>query len=910
MAATYDAFLSFDPADAAWVERWLLPRLERAGLSIATTFDFALGRPRLINIEQTVAASRHTLLVLSPAWLGSAWSAFEGLLIQTSDPTGLRQRLIPLLHQPCDLPSRIAMLDAADFTGSAQQAERQFERLLRTLAPSARSEASIPLDTVPPVAPLPPGSRMRLPPNPQFVGREEELKTLARLLQAGSTAAIGPIAAATGLGGIGKTQLASEFAHRYGQYFPGGVYWLSLAEADAVPNEVVACGLSGGLDLPEGFATQPLESQIALVLARWQLPIPRLLIFDNCEDEALLAQWRPSSGGCRVLVTSRRSHWDEVADVQLLPLAVLPRVESVALLRAFRPDLAADDPELDAVAAELGDLPLALHLAGSYLKQYQRDMTVTGYLAELRSDQLLAHESLQGINRTVSPTNHPLHVGRTFALSLERLKPKDADDALALDLLARVACFAPGEPIPRDLLLKTVELLDNAAKRRAYRAIARLLNLGLVEEASAHAVRMHRLVVARVVETISANVQAVVERLLTDLGFELLGKGVPAPLRALEAHLRYLTDRAYNRDDVRAANLCTIMGRYLRLVGSYAAARPYVERALAYWEGQGNQPESAIAVCLGDLAELLRDQGDYAAARPLQERALAIRERILGADHSATSVSLNNLALLLQAQGDYAAARPLYERALRITEASLGAEHPDTGIRLNNLAELLRDLGDYTAARPLYERALRITEASLGAEHPDTSIRLNNLANLLKAQGDYTAARPLYERALRIAETSLGAEHPTTGTSLNNLANLLKDLGDYTAARPLYERALAIAEASQGPAHPETGTRLNNLANLLKAQGDYTAARPLYERALAIREASLGPQHPDTALSLWWIALMLNDIGDIHGARERLVRAVAIYTRALGADHPSTRNCQSWLDRLPPPPADPASPES
>jgi tetratricopeptide (TPR) repeat protein len=621
--------------------------------------------------------------------------------------------------------------------------------------------SALPLDTVPPVAPLPPGSRMRLPPNPQFVGREEELKTLARLLHTGSTAAIGPIAAATGLGGIGKTQLASEFAHRYGQYFVGGVFWLSLAEADVVPNEVVACGLSGGLDLPEGFATQPLESQIALVLARWQLPIPRLLIFDNCEDEQLLAQWRPSSGGCRVLITSRRSHWDEVADVQLLPLAVLSRVESVALLRTFRPDLAADDPDLDAVAAELGDLPLALHLAGSYLKQYQRDMTVTGYLTELRSAQLLAHESLQGVNRTVSPTNHPLHVGRTFALSLERLKPKDADDALALDLLARAASFAPGEPIPRELLLKTVELSDNVALRRAYRAIARLLNLGLVEEASARALRMHRLVVARVVETISANVQAVVEQLLTDLGFELLDKGMPAPLRALEAHLRYLTDRAYNRDDARAANLCTVMGRYLMLVGSYAAARPYVERALAFWEGQHDPDEREIATCLGDLARLLQNLGDYTAARPLFERALRIAEQSLGAEHPTTT-RMNNLATLLQNLGDYTAARPLFERALRIAEQSLGAEHPTTGIRLNNLASLLQDLGDYTAARPLFERALAIREHILGPDHPDTAGSLWWIATLLERSGDIDGARERLVRAVAIYTRALGADHPVT----------------------------------------------------------------------------------------------------------------------------------------------------
>ncbi len=91
---------------------------------------------------------------------------------------------------------------------------------------------------------------MPLAPNPLFVGREPDLLTLARALKQGSTAAIGPLAAATGLGGIGKTQLASEFAHRYGQHFAGGVFWLSFAEPAGVAAAISQCGGVGNLDLP------------------------------------------------------------------------------------------------------------------------------------------------------------------------------------------------------------------------------------------------------------------------------------------------------------------------------------------------------------------------------------------------------------------------------------------------------------------------------------------------------------------------------------------------------------------------------------------------------------------------------------------------------------------------------------
>jgi hypothetical protein len=196
-------------------------------------------------------------------------------------------------------------------------------------------EPAFPLDSLPMPVLLPPGSRMPLARNPLFVGREADLLRLARALRSGGTAAIGPqTAVATGLGGIGKTQLACEFVYRYGQFFAGGVFWLSCAEPDAMAAEVAACG--HGLPMPAGFASLSLNEQVQLVQRAWQEPLPRLLVFDNCEAEGLLAQWRPPYGGCRVLLTSRRLQWDVALGVQGLPLNVLARPESIALLRQYR----------------------------------------------------------------------------------------------------------------------------------------------------------------------------------------------------------------------------------------------------------------------------------------------------------------------------------------------------------------------------------------------------------------------------------------------------------------------------------------------------------------------------------------------------------------------------------------------
>jgi len=353
----------------------------------------------------------------------------------------------------------------------------------------------LPETRLPDIGPLPQGSRMPFAHNPLFVGREEELRALAHRLRAGETSAVGEIqlAAASGLGGIGKTQLAAEFVHRYGRYFEGGVFWMSFAEPAAVPAEVAACGRS--LDLHPSYDALPLDQQVQLVEADWARPAPRLLVFDNCEEEALLDRWRPRTGGARVLVTSRRQQWDLTLGVHSVPITTLPRPASLELLRKFRPDVPATDPDLASIADKLGDLPLALHLAGSFLKRYANapEGRPAAYLEALRQGSLLQHPSLQGKFAGISPTSHEAHVGRTFSLSLEKLKPEDETDALALALLARAAHFAPGEPIPRDLLLKTIDI-EPEARLQAEDALGRLTALGLLEAGKAGALVMHRLV--------------------------------------------------------------------------------------------------------------------------------------------------------------------------------------------------------------------------------------------------------------------------------------------------------------------------------------------------------------------------------------------------------------------------------
>ena len=202
----YDVFISYSHADRAWVWDELLPRLEGAGLRVCIDDrDFEIGVPSLINMERAVDNSRHTLVVLTPAWIESQWTEFESLLAGTTDPAGRRRKLIPLMLKSCKLPPRIAMLTYADFT-QPLECEAQMIRLVRSLgsatetlshpAPSKQRSHAV-------TAPNPFGDTGRITDPGRFFSREELLRQVFEELGKGVNLSL------VGESQIGKSSLLS-----------------------------------------------------------------------------------------------------------------------------------------------------------------------------------------------------------------------------------------------------------------------------------------------------------------------------------------------------------------------------------------------------------------------------------------------------------------------------------------------------------------------------------------------------------------------------------------------------------------------------------------------------------------------------------------------------------------------------
>src|SRR5260221_428441 len=530
-----------------------------------------------------------------------------------------------------------------------------------TLIRAQQQFAALPLDTIPAVTTsLPDGSYMPLSRNPFFVGRMDKLLALSTMFKGvdAERADQARIVAISGQVGMGKTQLTSEFVHRYGQFFLGGVFWLSFADASSIQSQVVECYTATGLDMQLKFGSLPLNDQLRLVLSAWQSPFPRLLIFDNCRDERLLAQWRPPTGGCRILITSNRTTWAPELEVKILPLSKLSRGESIELLRQYCPNFS--NADLGAIANDLDDLPLALSLAGSYLRTYHRTNLANPntYLTQLHQMTPLQHISLKGKGSTYSPTGHELNIEQTFALNYELLENDDPVDAKSLTLLARAAFFAPGEPIPRNLLRRTLgQVDDNPMEELQFEdALERLQTLGLLENQEDGSLWLHRLVVAFIqmrVGTTGTEAQTVVEQVLLERADNLNSKGYSIPMLALQPHLRLVTNVALERGDKRAANLCTQLGIHLHMIGEYPEAVSYTEQALVIKKIALEAEHPNVAISCNNLAALYHAQGKYILAEHLIEQALTIQRNALGAENPDVAMSFNNLAALYQAQGKY-----------------------------------------------------------------------------------------------------------------------------------------------------------------------------------------------------------------------------------------------------------------
>jgi tetratricopeptide (TPR) repeat protein len=717
--------------------------------------------------------------------------------------------------------------------------------------------------------------------NPRFIGREAQLDELGRRLRAEG------IQVVVGEAGVGKTQLAIEYAHRHAERYRV-ISWLRAHRREAV--------------------------------TRFGRPLLRergtLLVLDDATP-GVVRECLPAGPG-HVLVTSRESGWADLAGT--MSLAPLDESEASAFL--LRGGGQGNHRVARTLVSALGRLPLALELAARLTTA--RDQTLEEYLEDFTQ-----RRSAAGLRR--SGTDDGLVLVAACGMSYETAALRRPPATVVLDS----AAFLDADHIPLSLL--------GAGRTGAdlFPMLALLDQLGLIERLPG-GFRIGRAVQEFVRTRLTpADQRARAQEVLATLAPALLSSSLD-PTPAVEQLLPHALTLAEAYTSLQfapepTAQLWNIVGRLLQEGSDQGGARAAFTRSLAVLDEAFGPHHGSIVTVASNLATVLEDLGDPEGAGAAFRRALAVVERD-GADPATAGTVLSNYGAFLQREGQHDEAASVMRRALQLLRQAREPSDPEIAAALNTLGLALGDAGDYEDAKGALRESVRLHEAAFGPRHPKVATVINNLGLVHYAAGEHDQARSSYERALGMDEAALGPDHPDVATDLNNLGLALHGLGDASGAQRTFERALRIVEAAYpagdlriavittnlglaqhaggnhlqakasheralrmtetalGPDHSGLRSHLNNLGAALQALDDHQGARAAVERAVRLAEAALGPVHPDVATALANLGHARYALGDRSGARSALRRSLGILRQFVTEDHPLVRTLRASLD--------------
>ena len=680
--------------------------------------------------------------------------------------------------------------------------------------------------------------------NQAFTGRDQDLAALSEEPR-GRTVLTQTL---TGLGGVGKSALALEYAHRRYKAREVDLAWWFVAE-DRQALLASMAGLYGRLTGTSGAGGE--AEQGAVQLRNWleRSAYRWLVVFDNAEP-GVLDGVLPENGIGQVIITSRASDWPNVSATRAV--GRLSTQEAVALFREVT-GLSTDD-QAGQVAEELGGLALAIEQAAAYIRQTRS--SYGDYLNALRTDPGTIFDADLAKAESVAV--------RVWRRSLDRVTAGQQEHPAAV-LLGIMSYLAPDD-IPRQLFSSStargVPPLSRFAPLMVTLAIGELAAYSLVGiDRDSGAITVHRVI-----------------HQLTRLD------------AASRGHEQAYCAAAIGLLDAAPGSLAAEKIPPRRLLLHVTAATEHAERL-------GVAPEQSVRV-LNQVAGELIDVGQLDTARPLLGRALRISRSHLGPDHHGTLTARHNLALALGRAGRIQEAAPRFEQLLADQQRVLGPDDPDTLQTRGNLAHCQGRLGRPQEAVSQFGELIDDCVRVLGPNHRDTLRNRANLASWLGEAGYIQEAIVQLEQLLADRQLVQGPDDPDTLANRNNLAHWLDQAGRTQEAANQLEGLLADQQRVLGPDHYLTLTTRGNLASCLGEGGRTQEATGQLEQLVEDCVRVLGPDHPYTLATRGNLARWLGEAGRTQEAIGQLEQLLADQRRVLDADHPNTQTTRSTLDSM------------
>jgi tetratricopeptide (TPR) repeat protein/CO dehydrogenase nickel-insertion accessory protein CooC1 len=930
-ASSTQVYLSYVPEDRMWAD-WIEAVLTRAGFRVlprSTVTTAAAGHGEVrgsIQAERELQAAPRAIAVLSSAYLHSPDARAIWKTLSSADAADTLRQLVPvrvseirIIEPFTDHPAvDLARMDAAQATAKLLWALDRPVPPLGSAGPPAE-EPRFP-GTIPPIWNVP--AR-----NADFTGRGGTLELLRDKLAGGGRAVV-VAQALYGLGGVGKTQLALEYAHRFMADYDL-VWWVPSERAEETSGALAELARKMGLKVSDNVAE---AAEAALEELRRDTTPHWLLIFDNADDPKQLEPYLPTGAG-HVLITSRNQAWSHSAEP--LEVDVFTMDESVAHLLRHVPEL--DLADAQRVADALGHLPLAVEQASAWLEQ-------TGMPARTYVEQLTTQSTrILALNQ---PPDYPMPVVATWNLSFDQLKGRSP---AAVRLLQLCAFFSPG-PISMDLLYsdemnESLLPFDESLTEKLMlgRVIQDTSRFALVKvDQGTNSLQIHRLVQAVMRSQMSDQEQAEarheVHQILAGARPRRGETDDPANWSTYNIIWPHLgPSQAEECDDPRTRQLLIDWVRYQWKHGEFESALNLARRLENLWAHQLGPDHPQTLHLQFQIANVLRSQGRFSDARDLDTYVLERQRVVLGADHPHALITANGLGADLKALGDFQEALALDRETYESFKEQFGEDYPRALAAAHNLACSLRLVGDYSAARVLDEDTLDRQRRVLGRDHPNTLLSAESLAHDLRAAGAFRDAVDVLRDTWEKYRAVLGDDMTDTLRTATSLAVSLRKAGEQAEARNLaqdtYERyqrrygsdapdaqscalnlacdyaavddmpkaldlvtgVKAVLQASLGDDHPNTLVAANNLACYLRVMGRLPEALALTDDTLSRMRRKLGDHHPLTLSSAVNLANCHGDCGDLQAAETLERQTIAVLREVLGADHPDTLVCEANL---------------